>query len=104
MERYEGKPFLRLLDCYVLKAIGALDSATAQQLRTMEPKLRQIYGMAGTWDGIVAEQMDFDETLPGKIHAIWTRFLSHAEANKFEADPVNFALEFVDRNFPDVVA
>ena len=39
MDRYAGKPFLRLLECYVLAAIGELSDEQQATLRAMEPKL-----------------------------------------------------------------
>ena len=36
-DRYEGKPFIRLVDCYVLDAIGHLDDAQEAQLIEMTP-------------------------------------------------------------------
>ncbi|MDQ1111254.1 hypothetical protein QE418_000702 [Microbacterium testaceum] len=37
--RYVGKPVLRLLDAYVLDALGALDERTARANEEMAPKL-----------------------------------------------------------------
>ena len=36
---YAGKPFLRLLDAFMLWSIGALDDATNAKLEAMTPKL-----------------------------------------------------------------
>ena len=42
MTRYAGKPFLRVLECYVLWAIGELTSEHEKLLVTMTPKLREV--------------------------------------------------------------
>ena len=52
-ERYHGKPFLRLLECYVLRAIGELSEDDESNLNSMLPKLREIYRVNGAWYEIV---------------------------------------------------
>lgn len=99
MDRYAGKPFLRLLECYVLSAIGQLDAAQQATLQRMEPKLSSVYNISGSWLDIVRSQMDFPDTLPEKIRAIWERNLTTAQAQGFVADPNAFAMQFVDQNF-----
>lgn len=99
-DRYEGKPFLRYVDAWVLNAIGHLDEPTRAYCTAMEPQLRQTLGLSGGWTEIVAQQMKFGPDLPAQIRKIWedgkARF---AEANGEAADPVQFAMIFVDRNF-----
>ena len=100
MSRYDGKPFLRLLDCYVLKAIGSLDAQQNDALVAMEPKLSQVYGSTSGWDGIVAEQMDFPDTLPAEIARIWEAGKLKAADLGMTPDPNEFTAQFVDTNFP----
>ena len=45
--RYDGQPLLRLLELYVLWAIGELPQAEQDRLNTMAPKLQSIYGGGG---------------------------------------------------------
>ena len=104
MNRYSGKPFLRLLECYVLSAIGQLDDQQRQDLQRMEPKLAQLYGVTGTWSQIVTVQMDFPESLPAQIRAIWEKNLVSARERGAAVDPNEFAVAFVDQNFPEAVA
>ena len=103
MSRYDGKPFLRLLDCYTLKAIGKLDAQHANGLRQVEPMFAKTFGTAGPWDRIVAEQMDFPDTFPSTIRKAWDRYQAWAKENKTEADPETFKFEFMERYFPDIV-
>ena len=98
--RYVGKPFLRLIECYVLDAIGQLEPQHASALKLMEPKLGETYGMQGAWQEIVAAQMGFPESLPSKIRAVWEG--QSEEARRLA--PNQFAIHFVDQNFPDSVA
>ena len=100
MSRYDGKPFLRLLDCYVLKAIGCLDPQQEAALVAMEPRLAQVYGSEGRWDAIVAKQMNFPEDLPARIAGIWEAGKAKAAGIGLTVDPIEFTTQFVDTNFP----
>lgn len=99
-DRYADKPFLRFVDAWVLKAIGHLDEATETYCKAMAPQLQQSFGVTGTWERIVEQQMKFGPDLSAQIRKIWTdgkaRF---AEGNGAAPDPVQFAMIFVDRNF-----
>jgi hypothetical protein len=100
VSRYDGKPFLRLLDCYVLHAIGHLGSGQLESLRQMEPKLTQVYGQTGSWTEIVAAQMNFPPTLPDRIKDIWEAGKARAEQQGLMVEADEFARQFVDTNFP----
>jgi hypothetical protein len=99
-DRYDGKDFLRFVDAWVLDAIGHLDEPTRAYCVAMEPTLRQSLGLAGNWQDMVARQMNFAPDLRAQIRKIWedgkVRF---EEGNGRPADPVQFAMTFVDRNF-----
>src|SRR5262245_39743753 len=71
--RYHGKPFLRLLECFVLKAIGQLSEEHRRTLEQMAPKLRELYKRDGTWDEIVGAVMEVPPHLPGKIEEMWKK-------------------------------
>lgn len=100
-DRYEDKPFLRFVDAWVLKAIGHLDPATEAYCDAMVPQLRQSFGVAGgSWAEIVEQQMKFTSDLPAQIRKIWEDGKARFEkGNGTPADPVQFAMIFVDRNF-----
>lgn len=99
-DRYEDKPFLRYVDAWVLNAIGHLDEPTRAYCVAMEPTLRQSLGQAGSWAEIVAKQMKFPPELPAQIRKIWEEGKLRFEAgNGRPADPAQFAMTFVDRNF-----
>lgn len=99
-KRYIGKPLLRLLECYVLRAIGKLTAEEESSLESMSPKLRQVYKADGSWFDILASVMGFPESLPSQINAIWERNCDLAKANGEELVPQDFAEMFVDKNFP----
>lgn len=99
-ERYEGKPFLRLLEFYVMRAIGALTSEQEQLLSAMTPKLQETYKHSGRWYEIIADQMEFPATFPQTICDVWEKVrISSSEAGK-ELTATEFTMNFVDVNFP----
>ncbi|WP_061940082.1 hypothetical protein [Collimonas pratensis] len=104
MDRYAGKPFLRLLECFILDAIGQLDDKQRTTLHLMEPKLHAVYGTSGTWLQIVSKQMEFPESLPEQIQGIWKGYLSQAKIQGIAVDPNEFVITFVNENFPNIVA
>lgn len=99
-DRYTDKPFLRFVDAWVLKAIGHLDEATETYCKAMAPQLQQSFGVTGTWERIVEQQMKFGPDLPAQIRKIWTEGKARfAEGNGAAPHPAQFAMIFVDRNF-----
>lgn len=100
MSRYDGKPFLRFLDCYVLSSIGHLDEKQENTLIKITPKLSQALGVRGSWFEIVAAQMEFSSDLPVKILKIWEAGQARAKEHGVSVDPEEFARQFVDKNFP----
>ena len=97
-QRYAGKPFLRLLECYVLSAAGELPVADEQRLEAMTPKLREVYKRQGSWQEIVAREMELPPDLPQHIRALWTRNKQRAENSGVELTAEEFARMFVDEN------
>jgi hypothetical protein len=100
-DRYEGKPFLRLLDCYMMDAIGYLDREQELQLTALEPRFREIFGGEGDWREIVEARMDFAEGMQDAVRQVWERGTAKfIEANGQHPDPAEFTRIFVDTNFP----
>ena len=98
---YEGKPFLHLLDAYVLDAIGELDADSDATLTAMEPKFREIFGATGDWRMIVVQRMQFPDGMASAINEVWTKGRTKfIAAQGYEPDPVEFMRSFVDTNFP----
>jgi hypothetical protein len=96
--RYDGKPMLRLLECYVLKSIGALTLEQERQLNEMESGLRKTFESSGTWDKMIAEQMGFSPELPAYLVDLWRQNLS-ASGDQTRLPPDHFAQHVVDSNF-----
>jgi hypothetical protein len=104
MNRYEGKPLVRLLECYVLAAIDQLDDEQRDALQRMAPKLAAVYRRPGTWSEIIRDEMGFPESLPTKIREIWEHNLAMLRERGVAVDPNEFAMAFVDQNFPEAAA
>lgn len=100
MDRYAGKPFLRLLECYVLAAIGELSDEQQATLRAMEPKLHEVYGVSGSWQAVIEAQMDFPATVADKIKEIWQANVDKFASAGTAINAQDFAQHFVDTNFP----
>lgn len=98
-DRYEGKPFLRLLECYVLWSIDQLPANQAERLEDMAPRLRATYGADGTWQEVVATQMEFPSDLPASLRGMWERTLVNASNKQEPVDPEAWAQAVVDANF-----
>ncbi|WP_230279959.1 hypothetical protein [Croceicoccus sp. Ery15] len=99
--RYNGKPFLRLLDSYVLAATGYLDPIADRSLTAMEPQFHKAFGQTGSWRSIVEQRMKFRPGMPGAIREVWDKGrLKFLQANGKEPDPREFTRHFVDTNFP----
>lgn len=99
-DRYQGKPFLRLLELYVLKAIGKLPDSSEANLRKMQPNLAEEFGFNGSWDEIVAAAMEFPPNMPQLIVQMWQRNQEIAKCNNLTLSEQQFAELFVDKNFP----
>lgn len=98
---YEGKPFLRLLDAYVLDAIGAMDADSDAALTAMEPEFRAMFGATGDWRTIVEQRMQFPDGMAGAIREVWVKGSAKFVATQgHEPDPVEFVRSFVDTKFP----
>lgn len=98
---YIAKPFLRLLDSYVLDAIGALDAESDAALTAQEPAFHRTFGATGDWRTIVVQRMQFPDGMAGAIREVWQKgSVKFRAANGREPDPVEFTRHFVDTNFP----
>jgi hypothetical protein len=99
-DRYEGRPLLRLLDCYILDTIGELPQAQKETLQRIEPQLQKAFGGAGDWRSIVEEQMGLLPSVALGMEALWAGFQQDEERLGNQARPSDFVRAFVDQNFP----
>lgn len=99
-DRYKDKPLLRLLELYVLDAIGKLEEKDRALLEKMTPKLCETFGTKGTWKQAIEKAMEFPSHMPGLIAENWEKNLEKlTEEQKLQLNPEEYAMQFVDNNF-----
>lgn len=97
--RYDGKPLVRLLELYVLRAINELPPTERESLEKMAPKLRTIFGGNGEWHETIASAVHMPADMPVTIREMWTKNLEIARTSGVVLHPQAFAEMFVDQNF-----
>ena len=98
-DRYDD-PFVRILELYVLKAIGALEAEDEKQMKELTPELQRIYQHGTGWTKIVEHVMEFPSEAWEEIRTEWIeRKREVAEAEGRRLKPEEFAREFADRYF-----
>jgi len=98
VDRYAGKPFLKLVDSFVLKCIGELDPSQEAILVAMTPKLHATFSTSGTWEDIVIERLNFPETIRTSISTMWSKNQEIAKQNGVTLAPMQFVEMFVASN------
>ena len=89
---------LRLLECYVLAAIGGLEEKEKKTLETMTPKLHEIYQARGTWREVIEKVMELPPNMPALVRDMWEKNKRIAEEKRLVLTPQAFAEMFVDAN------
>jgi hypothetical protein len=99
-ERYEGRPLIRLLELYVLWAVGKLTPEQATKTEAMTPQLEAAYGVRGQWHEIVTRAIGFPPTMRSSLVSMWQENVA-----KFgpELDPQSFAEAVVDKHFAPLI-
>jgi hypothetical protein len=98
--RYDGKPLLRLIELYVIDAVGALTKDQEQSLEAMAPKLCETFGTSGDWRAAIASAMGFPTTMSDSIREMWIKNQEIAKENGTSLTAESFAAMFVDANIP----
>lgn len=96
--RYNGKPLLRLLECYVLWAIEHISEEELKALKEMTPKLQQIYKVQGDWQQVISEAVQLPENLPDLIRGLWHKNSEIVRKAGTTLTAQQFAEMFVDQN------
>ena len=97
-DRYDGKPFLKLIDSFVLKCIGELNDDQESLLVKMTPKFQQTFSCTGTWEEIVIDQLKFPQDIRESIQNLWNDNKAIAQKNGLALTPMHFVEMFVDNN------
>jgi hypothetical protein len=100
-DRYQDRPLLRLLDCYILDVIGELPVQQKEVLEKLEPRLHEVFGSTGNWREIVEEQMAFLPSVALGIESVWAGFQANEQRLGRKPSPAEFVREFVSQNFPE---
>ena len=96
-DRYQGKPFLLLLEKYVLFVIGELKPSDLENLEKMTPNLQRTFNRKGAWSEIIAGQMDFSRDDVDSIKRNWDENRRRAQDQRKTMDPQAFAAFVADR-------
>ena len=91
--RYEGKPLLRLVELYVLHAIGQLAQSDEKALLKLAPKLASLYGREGSWREILAAELRLPSDFETQVMQAWRTRQAVSGSQSAQV----FAEEFVDR-------
>ena len=97
-DRYAGKPFLKLVDSFVLKCIGELDASQENLLLQMTPKFQQTFSHSGSWEEIVMDQLHFGPEVRTSIRDLWAKNQGIAKQNGVVLSPMQFVEMFVANN------
>ena len=98
IDRYVGKPFLKLVDSFVLKSIGELDPSQEALLVQMTPKFQEVFSSVGSWEEIVISQLQFSPDIRSAIQAMWVKNQEIAQQNGVTLAPMQFVEMFVSSN------
>jgi hypothetical protein len=98
--RYQASPFLLLLDCYVLDAIGELAQQQREALEKLEPKLHATFGCGGSWREVVETQLGLMPTVAFDMEMAWAAYQEAMASAGGTSSAGEFVREFVAQNFP----
>lgn len=93
--RYEGRPLLRLVELYILWAIGELAEEDELRLLDMTPKLQSLYGVDGAWHEVIEQILELRSETASSLREIWRRNLEIGPG----LTPQQFAETVADENF-----
>ena len=94
---YQGKPFLKIAESFVMKAIGEIAPTTEVTLQNMTPKLQQIYGVSGSWDEITKKVLDLPEGIETEIRQLWEKNRELAAKKGHVLSPEAFTVAYIDK-------
>lgn len=98
VDRYEGKPFLKLVDSFVLSSIGELDPSQRSSLEQMTPDFQRTFKRQGTWEDIVMAELAFEPEVKSAIANLWVKNQEIARINGSTLAPMAFVEMFVAKN------
>jgi hypothetical protein len=97
--RYDGKPLLRLLECYALWSIDHLEPRYGQAMEKMTPMLRQLYKVDGDWRQVLTVAVGLPPNFEELTRQMWRKNTELALQNGVTLEPQQFAEMYIDANF-----
>jgi hypothetical protein len=96
-DRYDERPLLRLIECYVLDAIGELDDADRRRLESVALNIgRALDSTADTWQGAIADTFELPPAYPDSLRDDWASNRAAAAAAGAELTSQAFAEAVAD--------
>jgi hypothetical protein len=100
-ERYDGHPMVKILDSYVLDAVGALDELTSNFLAEMAPMLAVSLGVPeDAWQRMVEEVASLSPDSRQTLRHAWEEREQADRAAGRTPNALAFAMAVVDATFP----
>jgi hypothetical protein len=93
VRRYDGRPLLRLLDCYVLALTGSLDPEMETKVATI---VRRQFGRGADWKTTLRRRIKLPDDLDEQIRTAW-------RAQPAGTDPLDFTLRVSDGTFVPMI-
>jgi hypothetical protein len=93
VERYKGRPLLRLLDCYVLALTGNLEPEIETKVAEI---VESTFGGGPDWKVTLRHATRLPDDMDERIRSLW-------RAQALGTDPVTFALAVSDDNFLQMI-
>lgn len=97
--RYKNKPFLLMLEGYMLDAIGELSPDMERLVKTVSSKF---FGK-GDWRKLLRHQVGFDASLGKQVKQLWDENREIAKKKGAELDPYDFVQALVEANFAELI-
>ena len=96
-DRYSGRPLLRLIECYVLDAIGELEPGEKNRLESTSASISKAVGSeADTWQGAIRDALDLPDDFPDTLRSDWVANREAAAASQHLLTPNEFAIAVAD--------
>jgi hypothetical protein len=92
-DRYEGRPLLRILDCYVLAVTGYLAPEMEAKVASI---VRRQFGGGADWKATLRQTVKLPDDMDERIKALW-------RAQPAGTNPLVFTLEVSNANFVDMI-
>lgn len=96
-DRYAGQAIHRLVELWVLWAIGELSAVDELTLRSLEPELRKTWRREGEWHELIAAILNSPPKLPDDLRRMWQRNLAIAQERNEEPPKNYFARSIADQ-------